>query len=139
MKRFQYSIFSAFVLFCQFFLFQTLLFSQHSKKTNTARRISAPPRIDGKIDDQCWKDLPLFDNFIQWGPYNGVPPSEKTEVRVGYDDTAIYIAGLCFDSSPHLMRAEIGSRDSFAFNAEEFAVHISPLTTASILCSSMSP
>jgi len=117
---------SVFVLLIQFLILPSFVFSQYARRSYPARRISEAPRIDGRIDEDCWKTLPLFENFIQWGPYNGEPPSQKTEVRVGYDDEAIYIAGLCSDSSPQLMRSEIGPRDAFSFNSEEFAIHISP-------------
>lgn len=122
----KYTCISFLVLFIPFLLLPSFVFSQHPRRSNPARRICEAPRIDGRIDEDCWKSLPLFENFIQWGPYNGEPPSQKTEVRVGYDDEAIYIAGFCSDSSPQQMRSEIGARDSFSFNSEEFAVHISP-------------
>lgn len=67
-----------------------------------------------------------MENFIQWGPYNGQPPSQQTAARVGYDDEALYICGICYDDSLTEMKSEIGPRDSFTFNSEEFAVHISP-------------
>ena len=117
---------SILILSIPLFFLPRSVFSQHPRKSNPAKRISAAPQIDGRIDEDCWKSLPLFDNFIQWGPYNGEAPSQETEVRVGYDDEAIYIAGLCRDSSPQQMRSEIGPRDAFSFNSEEFAVHISP-------------
>ncbi|MGD9345797.1 MAG: DUF5916 domain-containing protein, partial [Candidatus Aminicenantes bacterium] len=53
-------------------------------------------------------------------------PSQQTEAWVGYDDEAIYICGICYDDSPEDIRSEIGIRDSFTFNSEAFAVHISP-------------
>ena len=101
-------------------------YPQHSKNSSSAQRISDPPKIDGRIDEECWRKLPHFNNFIQWGPYNGHPPSQKTEACVGYDDDAIYICGICYDDSPEDIRSEIGFRDSFTFNSEAFAVHISP-------------
>jgi hypothetical protein len=102
------------------------MFSQPIKSSSLAFRISDPPKIDGKIDEDCWKELPNFEDFIQWGPYNGNPPSQQTTARVGYDDGAIYICGICYDDSPKNMRSEIGLRDSYTSNTESFAVHISP-------------
>ena len=108
MKRYLHAAIAVFILFIPSLLLPSFVLSQHPRRSNPARRISEAPRIDGRIDEDCWKSLPLFENFIQWGPYNGEPPSQKTEVRVGYDDEAIYIAGLCSDSSPQQMRSEIG-------------------------------
>jgi len=114
------------VVILLFLYYPALVIPQASRRTSPAQRILDPPKIDGKIDDDCWKKLPKFEDFIQWGPYNGNPPSQQTSVRVGYDDGAVYICGMCYDDFPKNMRAEIGVRDSFALNAESFAVHISP-------------
>ncbi|UCC39266.1 MAG: carbohydrate binding family 9 domain-containing protein [Candidatus Aminicenantes bacterium] len=109
-----------------FLLLPSFTFSQFPRKSSLARRVSYSPRIDGKIDEDCWKELPLFENFIQWGPYNGNPPSQKTVARVGYNNEAIYIGCICFDDSPEDMKSEVCPRDSFSFNSEVLAVHISP-------------
>jgi len=114
------------VVFLHTLLWPSPVFSQKIPSVSPVSRISDPPKIDGKIDDDCWKKLPDLTEFIQWGPYNGNLPSQKTVAHVGYDDGAIYICGMCFDESPENMRTEIGVRDSFVTNAESFAVHISP-------------
>ena len=40
-------------------------------------------------------------------------PSEKTEVRILYDDNAIYISFLNFDSNPKKIRAPLTRRDAY--------------------------
>lgn len=115
-----------YLAFALILLIPLLAYPQHPKSSSPAQRIFNPPKIDGRIDEECWSKLPHFNNFIQWGPYNGNLPSQKTEACVGYDDEAIYICGICYDDSPKDIRSEIGIRDSFTFNSEAFAVHISP-------------
>jgi len=65
-----------------------------------AVRVSAPPSIDGKLDDPQWLTAPVFDEFVQSFPDEGARPSEPTEVRVLYDDDNLYVGIICYDSRP---------------------------------------
>jgi hypothetical protein len=60
-----------------------------------AARTPKPPTIDGKLDDAVWSAAPASDAFTQHFPEEGAPPSERTTVRVLYDDDAIYIGVDC--------------------------------------------
>ncbi len=64
------------------------------------KAMAATPKIDGKLDDQVWSAAPVLTDFTQFEPKEGVPASEKTVVKVGYDETNIYIGIRCFDSHP---------------------------------------
>lgn len=69
-----------------------------------------PPRIDGNLDDPAWKTAPVATDFIQNFPNYGYPSAQKTEVRILYDDAAIYIAAHLYDD-PALIRRQITARD----------------------------
>src|SRR5687767_15683094 len=56
------------------------------RPTLSATRTRQPPVIDGKLDDAAWRATPLSDKFTQHFPDEGAPPSERTELRVVYDD-----------------------------------------------------
>ncbi|MCY4645274.1 MAG: hypothetical protein OXE73_00080 [Gammaproteobacteria bacterium] len=56
-----------------------------------AAAVAAPPVIDGRLDDALWSGLEPLDGFIQREPSEGQAVSQPTEVRVGYDDAALYI------------------------------------------------
>jgi hypothetical protein len=58
-------------------------------------RTSVRPVIDGKLDDPAWKLAQPSTTFTQHFPDEGAPPSERTELRVLYDDDAIYIGIDC--------------------------------------------
>jgi hypothetical protein len=60
-----------------------------------AFRTAAPPVIDGRLDDPAWQQAPASRAFTQKAPFEGAPPSEATEVRVLYDDAALYVAIDC--------------------------------------------
>ncbi|WPB76981.1 DUF5916 domain-containing protein [Archangium violaceum] len=76
-----------------------------------ALRTSEPPRVDGRLDEEAWRQAPVFDRFHQSFPEPGAAPSERTEVRVLYDDGNLYVGVRCFDGQPAAIRAPLGRRD----------------------------
>ena len=57
----------------------------------TATRTPQPPIIDGRLDDPAWATAPPSDSFVQHYPDEGAPATERTTVRVLYDDKNMYI------------------------------------------------
>ncbi len=97
------------------------------QKSIAAIKIDDPPLIDGKLDDQAWLSADIADNFIQYTPFNGSPSKYKTEVRVLYDNSALYVGAMMYDPSPDSIYTELGERDSdHGLNADQFAIDISP-------------
>ena len=84
------------------------LFSQ--VKTLQAIKTTVPPKIDGVLDDTAWKEVQAAVGFIQNFPHFGQPASQKTEVRIVYDNEAIYIGAYLYDD-PALIRRQITARD----------------------------
>jgi len=117
-------------IFLVLFLFSFLTsFSQNIKrKSLVATRITTPPKIDGVLDDVVWKNLPVAKNFTMFKPGNGdlEPKNQKTEVKVAYDNEAIYFAAYLYDSHPEKIMRQLSDRDNFA-QADFFAVIINPL------------
>ncbi|NNF27409.1 MAG: carbohydrate binding family 9 domain-containing protein, partial [Gemmatimonadetes bacterium] len=64
-----------------------------------ATRITAAPEIDGVLDEGVWARARLIDRFIQQKPDAGRLSTERTEVRLLYDDDALYIGAELYDSS----------------------------------------
>jgi len=60
-----------------------------------AKRVSAPPTLDGRLDDPAWRDVQVVKDFVQQSPSDGSPPSERTTMRVVYDDEAVYFGFDC--------------------------------------------
>lgn len=89
------------------------LFSQ--EKTLQAIKLThPPPRIDGNLDDMAWKEVAVATDFIQNFPNFGSPATQKTEVRIVYDNSAIYIGAYLYDD-PGLIRKQITARDEEQF------------------------
>jgi hypothetical protein len=75
--------------------------------------VSAPPLIDGRLDDGAWQGVPATDEFTQQIPFDGQKPSERTLLRVVYDDEAIYFGFDCEQvNTPIVERLTRRDRDS---------------------------
>ena len=68
--------------------------------TASASAITSAPVIDGRLDDDAWAEGQVLTGFVQREPTEGRPVSERTEVRVAYDEEALYIGAWLFDSDP---------------------------------------
>lgn len=44
--------------------------------------------MDGRLDEPAWSLVPPATEFIQMDPAEGTPATERTEVRILYDDEA---------------------------------------------------
>ena len=77
-----------------------------------AVRVDVPPVIDGRLDDAVWQESAPINDFIQRIPQDGAPASEPTEVRVLYDDQAIYVGVWLWDSNPEAIVEGPAIRDS---------------------------
>lgn len=94
-----------------------------SKKIINASRIQETPKIDGILDEEVWKNVPIASDFIQNSPNPGNKPSQKTEVKVLYDNTAMYIGATMYDVSKDSIMRQLSQRDEEE-NTDLFAVFI---------------
>jgi hypothetical protein len=69
------------------------------------------PTIDGKLDDEVWKNATVLKDFYQVQPGDNIAPSKPTEVMIGYDAKFLYVAFHCYDE-PDKVRAAISKRDN---------------------------
>jgi len=119
-------------IFCLFFILSMVFgYAQDSLKlkTFTASRITTAPKIDGLLEDEAWKNAASASDFIQSLPFEGKPVSQKTEVRILYDDYFIYVGAMMYDSAPDSILHELGNRDDGDLNAERFRFVIDPYNT----------
>ena len=75
-----------------------------------AVRIETPPQVDGVLDEPFWADILPVTGFKQRDPVDGAPASERTEVRIAFDDNALYFGFTFFDSEPDRIRRAILDR-----------------------------
>lgn len=76
-------------------------------------RLSAPVVLDGNVDDLAWEEVPPLDLTV-YTPTFGGTPTERTEIRVAYDDSYLYVAGKMFDSDPEGVAVKTLYRDRYS-------------------------
>src|SRR5690348_14566448 len=93
------------------FLFR-VSWSQDSLKVYSAVRIDQSPKIDGILNEAIWQQAVPMNQFYQYQPIEGSVPDHPTDVRITYDNSAIYIGAILYDSSPDSIMGELGARDA---------------------------
>ncbi len=78
-----------------------------------AVRVATGPVMDGKLDDECWRDAVPFTDFLQQQPVPSSRPSERTELRVVYDRDNLYIGIVCYDRDVSKVAAMCMAHDRF--------------------------
>jgi hypothetical protein len=77
-----------------------------------AARLTGTVQVDGRLDEAVWQSAPAITQLHQFRPVEGAPPSQRTEVRVVYDDEAIYVGARMFDDQPNKIVARLARRDA---------------------------
>jgi hypothetical protein len=81
-------------------------------------RTTAPPHIDGILDDGCWaEDGEWSHTFVQQKPDEGKPETEETRMKILYDNHNIYVAFRNFDSEPAKINRWMSPRDNLKGDA----------------------
>jgi hypothetical protein len=108
----------------------SLCLSLWSEKVDQAEAtlVDQGPVLDGKLDDPCWMGLPVIKDFRQRRPNEGVPGTEKTEVRLCRDAHVLFIGVRCFDSQPDQIRAGVMQRDAPVRGDDYFFILIDPFS-----------
>lgn len=95
----------------------------------TAKRISGAITLDGKLDEDAWRDAPII-RLVQQSPRPGEQTSYVTEVRVLVSDDALYFGFTCHDPRPqaiaiHTMRrdANLSGDDTVAVVLDTYGDH----------------
>jgi len=76
-----------------------------------ATRVEQGPKLDGLLTDPVWQSAIPFSEFRMVEPQPDSDPTEKTELRVLYDEGSLYIGVLCLDSEPHRIAANTMAHD----------------------------
>src|SRR5829696_449692 len=91
-----------------------------------ATRVSRAPIIDGRLDDEAWQGIEAASTFTQQDPDEGQPATERTELRIAYDDEALYIGARMYDAEPSLIARRLSSRDDES-DADSLDVYLDPM------------
>ena len=89
-------------------------FGYSQKKSLTTQFTTEKITIDGKFDEGAWLKADVAKDFVMWMPDNGKaePKETRTEVRVTYDNEAVYFAATMYDNEPNKILKELSQRDN---------------------------
>ena len=123
------------------FISMSLFCQSQDKKSLNIKRTYKSPKIDGNLNEDIWKTSEIATDFTQYKPSIGIkaPNNERTEVKVTYDDNAIYFGAKMYDDPDKIM-SQITQRDSYGQN-DFFMIVLNPNndsqnnTIFTVLCS----
>lgn len=102
-----------------------VLTEEEIKPSTTAFPLVQAPSIDGDVfNDPVWQTVAPTSGFTQQQPNEGQPSSQRTEVYIGYTDTALYIGVIAYDSDPEQIIVADSRRDSDLEETDSFQVII---------------
>jgi len=91
-----------------------------------AHHADTAPTIDGRLDEPVWKTADVGGNFHQIEPQEGEPATERTEIRILYDNTSLYVGVWLFDREPGKIVRRLSRRDDDA-DADRFTFYVDAL------------
>jgi len=96
------------------------------QKQLSAVRTTETPKIDGLLDDACWINVPVATDFFEIRPVPGRVEKQdrRTEMKVLYDDVAIYVYARMYDDKDSVSH-ELVSRDNIG-NADFISIIVDP-------------
>ncbi|HSF20060.1 MAG TPA: DUF5916 domain-containing protein [Vicinamibacteria bacterium] len=96
--------------------------SPSTLRTAAAAPAEEAPVIDGIVDDEVWKKGQLITDFVQAEPYEGQPATERTEVRIVYDNRNLYVGVVCYDNDPSGIIVTDSRRDASLDDTDSFQI-----------------
>lgn len=94
------------------FLLSSFLSAQWKSKDVFGIRTDSTLVVDGLLDEPIWESAPEASHFIQLQPEKGNPASERTVVKVLFDDRYIYFGFWCYDTEAEKIAARMTKRDT---------------------------
>jgi len=85
-----------------------------------AVRVKTPPKIDGLLDDAVWQKAQPSEGFTQTKPDKGKPMTQRTVIRILYDDENIYLGIQCYDSEPERVIGTEMRRDYEVWHVNDY-------------------
>ena len=90
-----------------------------------AVRATAAIVVDGQLNDEVWLRAPAATTFTQREPDEGKPATEQTELRIAYDDAALYVGARLKDREPRRIARQLARRDQDA-EADSIVIMLDP-------------
>ncbi len=88
--------------------------------------VNAAPVIDGDLSDPAWANAEVIDQLYQRSPNVGDPATERTVVRVLYDEDSLYFGIYAYDENPDDILVRAMSRDGNMFASDNVFIKLDP-------------
>ncbi len=109
-------------------LAQATVTSEEARPTLRIPRMLRPVTLEAfagmQPSGETARELAKVAEFTQYTPDVGRPPTQRTEVYLGYDDENLYAVFLAFDSEPERIRARMTRRDGFQADDDSVWLYI---------------
>lgn len=74
-------------------------------------RIETDIKLDGRLTEPEWNQIEPLSDFMQSSPFPGANPTEKTEVKLLYNNAYLCVGFHCYDSTANKMIRLLMDRD----------------------------
>jgi len=102
-------------------LASSILFSQDRPEV-VAHRTDEIIKIDGILNEVVWEKINPITEFVQRLPMDGGAPTEKSEMRLAYNDDYLYFGFTFFDNEPEKVRATILNRGGWIHRDDKLEI-----------------
>jgi len=85
-------------------------------------RTDSAIKVDGLLDESMWDKIEPITQFVQRLPQDGAQPTEKSEMRILFDDNNLYFGFTFFDSEPEKIRATILNRGGYIHRDDKLEI-----------------
>jgi hypothetical protein len=88
--------------------------------------MESAPVIDGDLSDPAWAQATVIDELYQDQPNVGEPVSERTVVRILYDDENLYFSFYNYDANPQDIAVRAMTRDGDMYTSDNVRIQLDP-------------
>ena len=104
----------------------SLIFAQDKIEDNLKKvkplNIESAPLLDGEVlNDPSWRNIANATGFWQTQPDVGAAATERTEVKISFSTTHLYVAVICYDNDPGLIVVKDNRRDASLEESDSFS------------------
>jgi len=96
-----------------------------NKKQTKAFRTEKAPKIDGELSEIDWQNAPNATDLVQLQPVAGSKPTHRSEIKIMYDNSALYVGAMMYDTAPDSILQQVTQRDEIG-NSDWFGIFIDP-------------
>ena len=91
-------------------------------------RLAGAPTVDGVLDEPAWADATVVTDLHQLDPVEYAAPSQRSEIRLYFDDDALYVAARLWDTEADRITAQVLRQGEGLASEDRFSVILDPVS-----------